>query len=169
MKGVLFVYKDIPSLPGYSISPDGIIKNNGTKEIFIGYLDHKSKKLRIKIGGKIEYIHRLVAETYLPNENDYEFVIHKNGVLTDNRVENLKWSSRSDIQIQAYDSGKKHEHCGIPKPVRIKELNLYFETISDCANYLNVDPSLIRQQLKGQITTCKGYTIQEVTNNTDIS
>lgn len=163
------MYKDIPSLPGYSISPDGIVKNNETKEIFIGYLDHKSKKLRIKIGGKNEYVHRLVAETYLPNENDYEFVIHKNGVLTDNRVENLKWSSRSDIQLQAYDSGKKHEHCGVPKPVCIKELNLYFETIRDCANYLDVDPSLIRQNLNGKIATCKGYTIQEVTNNTDIS
>lgn len=36
-------------------------------------------------------IHRLVAETFIPNPNNYSDVDHINGNTQDNRVENLRW------------------------------------------------------------------------------
>jgi hypothetical protein len=48
---------------------------------------------RGKVGGEgLLYVHRLVAEAFLPNQSHCRFVIHKNGELTDNRVKNLAWS-----------------------------------------------------------------------------
>jgi hypothetical protein len=37
------------------------------------------------------YIHRLVAEYYLDNPNNFSIVIHKNRDKSDNRLENLEW------------------------------------------------------------------------------
>jgi hypothetical protein len=40
--------------------------------------------------------HRIVADCFIPNEENLEQINHKNGVKTDNRVENLEWVSRSE-------------------------------------------------------------------------
>ena len=67
-------------------SPDKILKtyvNNCGYEKFKGHNVH-------------QYVHRMVAETFIPNPSGKEQVNHKNGNKLDNRAENLEWATRSE-------------------------------------------------------------------------
>lgn len=63
------------------------------------------------VNGKKQYsVHRLVAETFIPNPNNLSDVNHKDGCKTNNILSNLEWLSRSDNQKHAYKNGLNWVH-----------------------------------------------------------
>ena len=64
------------------LSP-GQIGKDGYKFVYLT-VDGRSKRF---------YVHRIVAEAFLPNPNRLPFVNHLNGIKFDNRPENLEWCS----------------------------------------------------------------------------
>lgn len=63
------------------------------------------------------YVHRLVAEAFIPNVNGYKEVNHKNCDHFDNSVENLEWCNRRQNLEHSYRMGKKRtgENHGMHK------------------------------------------------------
>jgi len=51
------------------------------------------------------FVHRLIAFAFIPKVDNKPFINHKNGVKTDNRIENLEWCDYSDNNKHAYDTG----------------------------------------------------------------
>lgn len=41
-------------------------------------------------------LHRLIAEAFIPNPQNKQFIDHINTIKTDNRIENLRWVTRSE-------------------------------------------------------------------------
>lgn len=54
---------------------------------------------------KSKRVHRLVAETFIPNPDNLPVVGHKNNIKSDNRVENLYWTTYSENTQKAVDDG----------------------------------------------------------------
>ena len=61
--------------------------------------------IHYKNGNKKKRVHKLVAEAFIPNPNHYKVVGHRNNIKTDNRVENLYWTTTKENTQKAYDDG----------------------------------------------------------------
>lgn len=56
-------------------------------------------------GGERWLLHRLIASTWIDNNNNLETVNHINGNKRDNSVENLEWASRTENIKMAFEQG----------------------------------------------------------------
>lgn len=81
----------------YAVSADGRVWSFNRNRLLRPETVHNGY-LRVNLykDGKNKHkrVHCLVAETFIPNPNDYPEVHHKNTIKTDNRVENLEWTSK---------------------------------------------------------------------------
>lgn len=72
------------------------------------------------------YIHRLVAETFIPNLNNYEEVNHIDCDKTNNCIWNLEWCNRKQNLKHSYDNGLKRagEKHGMHKLTKLDVINI---------------------------------------------
>jgi hypothetical protein len=100
--------KDIPGYEGhYKIDINGNVYSYKNKKCIIkkpeisttGYLAIPLLKNNKQ---KMFSVHRLIATIFIPNPENKKCVNHKNGIKTDNRIENLEWCSYSENNLHAF-------------------------------------------------------------------
>ena len=107
MMNYLFCFET--KYPNYFVNEQGEVfstKRGGIKKLKGG--NTPKGYLQVKICNnniKRIYVHRLVAETFIPNPDNRPEVNHINGIKSDNRVQNLEWVTSKENTDHAKSTG----------------------------------------------------------------
>lgn len=110
---------------------------------------------RVSIGGKLQFIHRLVATKYVPNPNNLPQVNHKDGNKLNNCADNLEWVTNQQNRDHAVEE-KLHtmgENCSWSKLTQeqVSFIREHTELTSpELSKIFNVAASTIRAIRQGR-------------------
>ena len=93
-----------------------------------------------------KFVHRLVAEAFVPNPRTKLFTNHFNGNKTDNRFINLEWVSHSENIKHAYLLGLINKGSNVFDQFA----NTKFKTIKEAAKHSAIPYSTLKNMLSGR-------------------
>lgn len=149
----------IRSLDRTTLKKDGAIQHSRGKVLSL-YLSAATGYLQTRIeGGKHIVVHRAVAEAFLPREKGLNVVNHKSGIRTDNRVENLEWTTFSGNTLHGVHVTKNIEEQ-LLHPMRkviCVETGEEFDSIAEAARNKEIWPANIWHVCNGHFSKSGGY------------
>ena len=154
-------WKTLKENPNYAISSKGNLKNlkKGTvRKLKLGTNGYLNTSITINKKVKTVYIHRLVAQYFIPNPYNKEQVNHIDCNKANNNVENLEWCTQSENNKHIYKMGRKispakgkfgGEH---PKAKAVVQFTngkiIVYESVIEAAKANGVGQAAISNQLK---------------------
>lgn len=146
----------------YLVSNTGYVKNKKTNRILTNILSNDGYYcVGISVNKKNcrKRVHRLVAFAFIENPNNYPYVNHKNGIKTDNKVENLEWCTPQQNTQHAWDIGL----AASVRKIKVKQYDLNgnfieeYDSLTQAAKSLDLLGSKISQCCNGLRKTHGGF------------
>ena len=150
-------WRPYPKDPDIMVSDDGLAVSYKSGKMYKLKECPSNGYLRVAIGHENPIgIHRLVAETFIENNNPFKTQVnHIDGNKDNNCVENLEWVTPFENNQHAWKTGLHRTPEGTP--IIIVETGEQFKSEAECARYINGIQGNIAQCLAGKRHTHRGY------------
>lgn len=114
------MFTQLPDYENYLINESGSIidkRNNGLVRVSV----NNQGLMYVHLDENIEYIHELVAKTYLTNRNNLKYVIHRDRDPLNNHISNLMWSINNENIKQVSRENRTYSRSKNPYEVYNEE------------------------------------------------
>jgi len=164
----------IPDFAGYYITDNGNVytrlsyrnnPNGRIKKLSAGLVGHGYLKVVLRKNNKNHHklVHRLVAEAFIPNPENKPQVNHKNGIKTDNRVENLEWNTAGEnikhrcevLGIKGFENAARHTRAVLQ--IKNNKIIKEFASIEDAKKEIKHGKTHIQDCCSGLRKHAGGY------------
>lgn len=131
----------------YEVSNFGRVKslgnNKSRKEKILKPEKHRNGYFRVDLykDGKVKhfYVHRLVAEAFIPNPYGFEQINHKNEDKTNNAVSNIEWcSAKYNINYGSHNKRSAASRINHPDRSKAVEASKYPDFSEICLKFASI-------------------------------
>lgn len=172
-------WSHIQNIGGYMVSDKGRVWSEVSQK-FIKVKpmdDHGHLGVCLSSNGKTyyRYIHRLVAEAFIPNPNNYPIVRHLDDDPSNNELNNLAWGTQKDNIRDCIENGNSYRLTdddrykgNKDRMIPVMAINietgehLYFQSQGEAGRKLSIPQSNIFKVLKNERRSAGGYKFKEV-------
>lgn len=168
------IWRETVDYDGYEVSNLGNVRSTTRKRrsdnsaiVLTQKLSmHGYPRVRLTVNKKRKPVpvHKLVATAFIPKPEWAECINHKNGDKTDNRVENLEWSTYQKNNLHALETGLRKMKGKKVEVIKPSGEKLLFKNRTECGKYFGFGYSWVKDRIKkhGKEFRYNGHLIRAV-------
>lgn len=146
--------KEIENFPGYFVTNYGRIWSNFSRK-WLKPTENKRgnhNRLYVSLGrGNKRYVHRLVAETFIPNPENLNEVDHIDTNGLNNRVENLRWVTHNENMVNEKTVENLKRNTGHYLEIEEIATGKKFIGVKEVAKIFQVSENTVTNHIKNKV------------------
>lgn len=144
----------------YEINMNGDIQNKYSKHVLSPNINNNGLVFCNGLIGEKQhslYIHKLLAECFVPNPNNYDIAYHIDGNKGNNEISNIGWTNRSEAVARGHATKKHTKKVNQYSDAEKTKIIATFDSVMDASEKIGIHKRTISSILTGKANSKKYF------------